>query len=449
MKEDTIVARATPLGRGAVALVRLSGPDAREVLRALAPDRGGALEPRRPTLLSIVDPDDGALLDRALVTLFPRPASFTGEDVIEISTHGGSLVPHLVEDACLRAGARPARAGEFTERAYLHGKLDLVQAEALADLIEGGSRAAHRTALHQMEGGLSRRLARIREGVVELEAVLVHHLDFPEEDDPPVTAAEVAAKGDALVQALDRLRRTAPEGMLLKDGALVVLAGPPNAGKSSLFNALLGEERAIVTEEPGTTRDAVEAPVTLGGFPFRLVDTAGLRSRAGRVERLGIEVARRYLDAARVILYCHAANEPWSDEERTFLREQERRTVRVLLTLWDRGGGETGVAGGIPVSVRTGEGLDRIRGELRDAAFAGLASGDGGGEVVTRGRQLRGIERAARELQAFSEALRGGVPAEMAATHLRPAETALEELLGVIEPEEVLDRLFREFCIGK
>lgn len=452
---DTIVGRATPPGRGAIAVLRLSGPDAARIAQMLCPDRREPFEPRRATLATLRDPADRALLDRALVTLFPAPGSYTGEDLVEISTHGGPLVPGLVEAACRGAGARPAEPGEFTRRAYLNGKMDLVQAEGVLDLVEGSSRAAQRAALHQMEGGLSARLGAIRAAVVELEALLVHQIDFPEEDDPPVPTARIAERCDEVVAALDRLRGTAPEGLLLRDGALVVLAGPPNAGKSSLFNALVGEERAIVTPEPGTTRDAIEAAVSIGGFPFRLVDTAGLREAPGTVERLGVEVARRYLRGAALVLYCHAADEPWQEEERAFLAELagggEGRQVRVVLTRDDLREPGRGVdaGAGLPVSVRSGEGLDRLRTELRDVVFAGLAAGVSEDGVVTRERQLRGIEAAREELAAFVEALRGGVPSDVASAHLRPAETALEELLGIIEREEVLDHLFREFCIGK
>jgi len=459
---DTIAALATPPGRGALALIRISGAGTGALLRRLIPGWAAHREARTPHLVRVTDPDTGELLDRALVTSFPGPASYTGEDCAEISTHGGVLVPSLVLDACLRAGARQARPGEFTQRAYLNGKVDLVQAEAVRDLVDAGSQALHRAALFQAEGGLSRRLARIREGIVELEAVLVHHIDFPEEDDPPVSVKEIANKGRALREELERLLATAPEGELLREGALVVLAGRPNSGKSSLFNALLGEERAIVTEEPGTTRDALEARVSLGGYPFRLVDTAGIREGAGKVESLGIEVARRHLQGADVVLLCVPADEEWTAEEEGFLQEVgESAPVIALRTKDDRRTGEgfEGAAGRLPgpsrvtrvvaTSVLDGRGLDELRSALRDLVFSGVVRADADVPVLTRRRHARGVAAARDEVEAFVEALEGGVPAEMASTHLRPAETALEELLGVISPEEVLDRVFAEFCIGK
>ena len=315
---DTIAALATAAGPGAIALVRMSGPEAFQILQALTSDQEDPA-PRTASLRSITSGKGGDLLDRALVTAFPRPDSYTGEDMVEISCHGGWLVPRLVLDACLAMGARLAEPGEFTRRAVLHGKMDLLQAEAVLDLIEGRSKAQHDAALFQVERGLSRRIAELREQFVTVEAYLAHHIDFPEEDDAPVPVDRVVDAAAALREALEELLETAPEGELLREGAVTVLAGPPNSGKSSLYNALLGEERAIVTEVPGTTRDALEAVISVGGFPFRLVDTAGLRDSDDRVEGLGIEVAHRYLDRADLVLFCVEAPADLGSAEREFL----------------------------------------------------------------------------------------------------------------------------------
>lgn len=454
-RPDTIVALSTSPGVGAVAVVRLSGAGARDVLAAVAPNLPHPLEPRRPSLARIVDPREERAVDRALVTVFPGPTSYTGEDVVEISGHGGWLAPRLVVEACIAAGAREAEPGEFTRRAYLNGKLDLVQAEAVGDLVEGRSLALHRAALDQLDEGLSRRVSGIRRRLVHLEALLVHHIDFPEEDEPPVSVEEVAREADRLEADLDRLLATAAEGELLREGALTVLAGRPNAGKSSLFNALLGRERAIVTEVPGTTRDALEAVVSLGGFPFRLVDTAGLRDSGERVEVVGIEVARRYLAAADLVLFCAEAGRPLADDERRFLGEV-RAPVVLVRTRSDEAGERAqrdprgaDVHGPVPVSVVTGEGLERLRTLLPELVYEGLVASRGDAPVLTRRRQRRGIEEARGEVAAFARALRSGVPVEVASAHLKPAETALEEVLGVITSDDVLDHLFATFCIGK
>jgi len=457
---DTIVAPATPPGASALALIRLSGPSALPILLRLCPSLDALPEARRAVLTTVRDPDTGRALDQALVTAFPGPGSYTGEDMVEISCHGGWLSPVLIQDACERLGARMAEEGEFTRRAYLNGKMDLLQTEAVLDLIEGKSKALHGAAIHQLERGLSRRIVELREGLVELEALLVHHLDFPEEDEPPVPISRILGRARGLEERMKALLGSAPEGELLREGAVSVLAGRPNSGKSSLFNALLGQERAIVTEVPGTTRDALEALVSLGGFPFRLVDTAGLRETEERVEKMGIEVARKYLENADLILFCVEAGRALDREEHRFLGEVGETPVVLIRTKKDetREGGQGGISGEgvggnvratLELSVDTGEGLGELRELLPSLTYGGLVSQREDVPVITRARHSRGIRRALQEVSSFRVGLEEGLPAEVAATHLRPAETALEELLGVIPREEILDRLFREFCIGK
>ncbi len=455
---DTIAAVATAPGLGAVAVVRLSGGRSFDILRALTPDHPPPVPTRSPRLLSLRD-KEGALLDRALVTAFPGPESYTGEDVVEISSHGGWLVPAMVLEACLAEGARAAEPGEFTRRAVLNGKMDLVQAEAVLDLVEGHSKALHDSALFQLDQGLSRRIGELHEQVVTVQALLVHHIDFPEEDEAPVSVERVMEEAGALVLALNELLATAPEGELLREGALTVLAGLPNSGKSSLFNALLGQDRAIVTEIPGTTRDALEAVVSLGGFPFRLVDTAGLRDTEEAVERLGIEVARRYLDRADLVLLCVEGVREFLPEEVSFLEELAEVPVVVLRTKADLTESATAeipstdetpaAAEIIEISVFDGTGVARLRECLPALVYLGFVHTGVAVPALTRARQREGVRSARDHVADFLEALEGAVPAEMASTHLRPAETALEELLGVIPNDEVLDRVFRDFCIGK
>ena len=463
---DTIAALATAPGAGAIALVRMSGPEAFQILRAVTPDQDDAA-PRTANVRSVTDGEGGDLLDQALVTAFPRPDSYTGEDVVEISCHGGWLVPRLILDACVANGARLAEPGEFTRRAVLHGKMDLVQAEAVLDLIEGRSRAQHDAALFQVERGLSRRIAELREQLVTLEAYLVHHIDFPEEDEAPVPVDRVVAAATALQEALEELLETAPEGELLREGALTVLAGPPNSGKSSLYNALLGEERAIVTEVPGTTRDALEAVISVGGFPFRLVDTAGLHDSDDRVEGLGIEVAHRYLDRADVVLFCVESHSEIGSTEREFLAglaDVPTVLLRTKADLVSGDGASEGLASGdaasedlkgahvcesVELSVVDGTGLGRLQALLPKMVYGGLVRTGASVPALTRARQSEAVRRARDQVVAFMEALEAGTPVAVASALLRPAETALEELLGLISTDEILDRVFREFCIGK
>ena len=461
---DTIAALATAAGPGAIALVRMSGPEALQILRAVTADQADP-SPRTASVRSITKGKGGDLLDRALVTFFPRPDSYTGEDMVEISCHGGWLVPRMILDACVAEGARMAEPGEFTRRAVLHGKMDLVQAEAVLDLIEGRSKAQHDAALFQVERGLSRRISELRVQLVTLEAYLAHYIDFPEEDEAPVPVDRVVGAAEALREALEELLETAPEGELLREGALTVLAGPPNSGKSSLYNALLGEERAIVTEVPGTTRDALEAVISIGGFPFRLVDTAGLHDSDDRVEELGIEVARRYLERADLVLFCVESSADLGSAEREFLAGLADVPTVLLRTkadlvrasgdgasqdLMDGDGADVAnVHESVDLSVVDGTGLGRLQAILPELVYGGLVRSGVSVPALTRNRQSEAVRKARDQVVAFIEALDEGTPVAVASALLRPAETALEELLGLISTDEILDRVFREFCIGK
>jgi tRNA modification GTPase len=464
---DTIAAVSTAQGPGGIAVVRISGPGAFTVLEGVTEGAGRNLPPRTSHVASIVDPDDGSAIDRAVVTRFVGPVSYTGEDVAEISCHGGRLIPELVLDACVRAGARVAEAGEFTKRAYLRGKLDLAQAEAVADMISARSRAMHRAALHQLERGLSDRVGSLRSRLVHLEALLAHHIDFPEEDDAPVPLERVCLEADEVVRALESLLRTAPEGELLHEGALTVLAGRPNAGKSSLFNVLLGIERSIVDPHPGTTRDALEATAELGGFPFRLVDTAGIREPGEAVERKGIEVARRYVDAADIVLLCVPADRGPSEDDVRFVEGLEGKPAVVIVeTKSDLArspegegaedaerrilrAGPSVIEGTVRVSAANGAGLDELRHVLPQLVYSTVLVARGEVPVITRRRHARALEIAHGEVRAFGEALTDGLPPEVAAAHLRTAESCLEEILGVVSVEDVLEVVFSEFCVGK
>ncbi len=455
---DTIVAQATAPGFGAIAMVRLSGSGALEIAARLTGGPGAATtaDPgtagwadRTSRLRTLRCPGTREVLDRALVTMYRAPDSYTGEDMVEISTHGGHAIPASVVAACIAVGARQARPGEFTQRAYLNGKMDLTQAEAVADLVAARSEKGRTVALHQLERGLGARIASLRESVIGLAALLVQHIDFPEEDDAPTPLDAIVERAAAVAREVRLLLATAPSGELLREGAVTVLAGRPNSGKSSLFNALVGTERAIVTDVPGTTRDAIEAVVEVDGFPFRLVDTAGLRSDAGTVERLGIEVARRYLAGADVVLHCREAGRAVGRREAEFL-DSLASPVVVVRTKWDLAGpGDVPSDGDVPVSAVSGEGLAELRRVLRELVFQGIVENRDEVPVVTSRRQAELLEEAADEVGAFAAALSAGVPPEVASAHLKSAETALEEILGVVAPDDVLDRVFRDFCIGK
>jgi tRNA modification GTPase len=453
---DIIAAISTAPGRAGLAVVRVSGSDISTLAAAVGfPD----LEPRRVAYGHLLHPEDGLPLDRVLATRFVGPASYTGEDVLEVSCHGGALVPELVLDALCAAGARVAEPGEFTRRAYLNGKLDLIQVEATLDLIDARSVAHHRAALFQLDGALSRRVERLREELLRLQAMLAYDIDFPEEDQGPIPRDRLVETARELGESLEDLLRQAPEGELLREGALTVIAGRPNVGKSSVFNALLGRQRAIVTDVPGTTRDAIEALLSVEGCPFRLVDTAGLRPGAGRVEEMGIEVAHRYVERAPLLLLCVEAGCEPTDEELDFARAARERNQRLILVRTkadlessmltdDPLSSETDRVPEILVSAVNGTGLEDLCSAMLHAVFAGLAESDEP-PLVTRGRQVRALRRASKDTGEFVGAMTGGLPPEVAATHLQDATLALEELLGVVEVEEMLGVLFSDFCVGK
>lgn len=444
--DETIVARATMDGRSALAVIRLSGARAIEIARALgAPDS----TPRRAMRVSLRHPQTGVPLDEALMTTFVAPHSFTGEDVVEFSTHGGRVVPTLVLAACVAAGARVALPGEFTRRAVLNGKLDVLQAEAIADLIDARTQAMQQQALSQLDGGLSRRIHALRDEIVHLEALLAYDIDFPEEDDGPIAPARISEAAERLRDSLRALLATAPRAALAREGALVVLAGPPNAGKSSLFNALLGESRALVTPIPGTTRDAIDAVLDRAPVPLRLVDTAGLRESDDTLERLGIEVSLRYLAMARVVLACGAT----PDEVRLSCDVVAARSAATILPVHTKADLLASEAMGDPAicyaSAETGEGLNALLTHI-DGALANEAAPTEEAIVITRERHQRGLREALDEVIHFLDGWRSGaLPATVAAVHLQSARDALAELVGVIGTEDVLDRVFADFCIGK
>jgi tRNA modification GTPase len=443
---DTIVALATAPGRGAIAIVRLSGRGANEIAGQLV--RPWPLAPRVATL-STVYSRMGEQLDQAVVTRYEGPRSFTGEDEVEIACHGGWIVPTSIMAALLEAGAREASPGEFTRRAVLNGKLDILQAEAIGDLVDARSRGGQRAALNQLDGGLSRRVLALRESLLGLEALIAYDIDFPEEDDGPVAPERILAATDRTLAALDDLLATARVGELIREGALVVIAGAPNVGKSSLFNALLGRRRAIVTDTPGTTRDALEAVIDTESWPIRLVDTAGLRETADLVERLGIEVSEDYLVRADAVLAC-------GDNAETLARAVEvigRRTeapVLAVRTKIDRDERQGTSGEGLEVSAETGVGLSQLITAITATLTADQQTPDLDAPLLTHTRHRRAIEQARNELAAFRDArCNAQLPAPVTAVHLRAAVHALEDLIGAVDVEDVLDRLFASFCVGK
>jgi tRNA modification GTPase len=411
----------------------------------------------------VQDPNDQSLIDQCVVSVFPSPRSYTGDDTVEFSTHGGSVVSDALTSVLIHLGAREARPGEFTRRAVLNGKLDLVQAEAIGDLIDATSDTMRRVVLHQLDGGLSRRIEDLRTALVDLEALLAYDIDFPEEDHGPINRGQVREHAEIVQRALQTLLETRAATELVREGALVVIAGRPNVGKSSLFNAIVGEKRAIVTDVPGTTRDAIEARVQFNVWPLRLVDTAGLRQTDELVERLGIEVSEQYLKGAHVVLAC---DDDADELPRTVeaVRSVASSPVIAVLTKADHqarsdpnppatGSIDSSTQfGAVPVRVSayTHEGLAELGGCVERELAARYGSIPVTRPAVTRARQRVAIEKASRELAAFQEHWeRADLPTFIAAVHIRSAVAGLDELIGAVDTEDVLSRVFATFCIGK
>ena len=449
MLSDVIAALATPPGRSAIAVVRMTGQGAltvaERVVRGMDPGGGAVfaldqVPSRVATRVRLASPS-GEPIDEGLVTVFRAPHSYTGQDLVEFSCHGGLLAPAQLLAALHAAGARAATPGEFTRRAVLNGKIDLLQAEAVGDLIDATAPAQGRAALRQLDGALSRRLTALREELLELLALLSYDIDFPDEDDGPVPRARIGTLLEEARQRTTHLLATAPAGERLHEGALVVLAGRPNAGKSSLFNAILGAGRALVTEIPGTTRDAIEASTEILGWPVRLADTAGLRQSDERLEQLGIEVSHRYLAAADLVLLCVEAGRELAPEEEDLLRQRPALLVRSK--------GDLAPGEGLVVSVLTGEGLDRLRVVMVERLFG---QGEGYADLepmLSRERHRVALTRAADALAAAGQELGPGADPVLAAHQVRGAVAALDELIGLVHPDEVLGRVFNRFCVGK
>jgi tRNA modification GTPase len=451
---DTIAAIATPAGRGAIGIVRVSGPAAIAIARRLFRGRRPADEIAGGTFARGWIEAEGERLDEVLCLVMRAPASYTGEDVVEFQGHGGPAPLSRVLRAVLAAGARPAGPGEFTRRAFMNGRLDLAQAEAVADLIAGASEAAARMATAQLDGGLSRRLGGLRERLAELLARLEAEIDFADDDGvEPMGAEALGQRLQAVADELAHLIADAGRGRRYREGARVVIAGRPNVGKSTLMNALLRAERAIVTAEPGTTRDVIEDGLELAGMPVRLLDTAGIRSGAGEVERLGVARAQAAVAGADLVLFLIDGSQPLADEDAR-LRAGIAGPLILAVNKCDLpsvidGEAVSALAGGAPivrVSALAGEGV----GNLEAAAARALLGGAPGEDpIVSNARHADALARTAEAVTRARSAAASRLSPEFVAADLRTALASLGEITGETATDELLDLIFSRFCIGK
>lgn len=457
---DTIAAVSTPPGEGGIGIVRVSGPEALAVAARLFRDPS-ARHPRplRPWGIRygvVVDPETGEEIDEALGSAMPGPHSFTREDVVELSCHGGAAVLSRVLGAAIRCGARLAEPGEFTKRAFLSGRIDLAQAEAVIGIIRARTDSARRLAFANLKGRLSGEVCGVREGVVRMLAEIEASLDFPEDD---VEAVDLKSIVDRSREMAAKLRGSAAEARrarVYRDGVKVVIAGRPNVGKSSLLNALLGHSRAIVTDTPGTTRDAIEAWTSIDGVPVELVDTAGVRRTEDPVERLGVEGAEREIDEADLVLVVVDASHRATPDDIALLQAVEGRQGIVVLNKCDLPlrADEEQIAGRAPdmpvlrISALKGTGLPELEKVISRLATA-QATAASEGLVMASARQQEALENAAAALDEGACGVEAGGPADLAAIDVREALFWLDQITGRSASDELLDTIFSEFCIGK
>jgi tRNA modification GTPase len=447
--DDSIVAIATPPGRGGIGVVRISGPGALTIAGAIL-GRRDALVPRYATYTRVrrsATYGSAAFLDEVIATYFPAPHSYTGEHVVEVSAHGSPVVLRAIVESAMAAGARLARPGEFTLRAFLNGKRDLVQAEAVADLIAAATPLQARIAFDQLEGTLTSRIAAIDAQLFDLVARLEASLDFPDEGYHFVEPAETARQIGCILARLTDLLEGARRGRLIRDGATVVIVGRPNVGKSSVFNALVGAERAIVTDIAGTTRDLVSEPIDLEGLAITLVDTAGWREAGDVVEREGVARAVRARDVADLLLVIVDSSEPPTEADEELLAATATQTRIVVGNKSDLGG-RSANASCVQVSAKTGAGID----ELRHSVVRELTGAEPLRDTasISNARHIAIVEQACGHLGAAQQAAaRGDTPEEFVLADLQAARARLDEIVGTRTTEDVLRHIFERFCIGK
>ena len=446
---DTIVAAASPPGRGGVGIVRVSGPKTPEIAATLI---GDLPAPRHATLSRFLDAS-GNPIDIGIALFFPGPQSYTGEHVLELQGHGGPVVVELLIDRCQQLGARRARPGEFTERAFHNDKIDLAQAEAVADLIDAGSREAARAAMRSLQGEFSSMVQGLTDALIDLRTYVEAAIDFPEEEVDFLGDRELHERLATVRGHFDGVTAAADQGKLLRDGITVVLAGRPNSGKSSLLNRLAGYEAAIVTAIPGTTRDVLRERIDIDGLPLHVLDTAGLRDSEDIVEREGVRRASAEMSRAdRVLFVIDSAEDPHG---RAFVDERARLPDNVPVTLVFN---KIDITAGLPVgdtvsgpprihvSATTGEGLDQLRAHLKDSVSFQSA---GSGTISARRRHLEALARARACVESAARQLLEHRAGELVAEELRQSQKALDEITGIFTADDLLGRIFGSFCIGK
>src|SRR5262245_4006337 len=444
--EDTIAAIATAPGRGGIGVVRVSGQHLQALIAGVA---GGPLPPRRAAVRDFIDAR-GGIIDQGIALFFPAPQSYTGQDVLELQAHGGPVVLQLLLERCFELGARAAQPGEFTRRAYLNDKLDLAQAESVADLIDAATAAAARGALRSLRGAFSERVDELVRGLIELRTLVEASLDFPDEEVDFIQRGDGEGRLSGLRAKLEEVLWASRQGSLLREGMHIVLAGQPNVGKSSLLNQLAGEDLAIVTEIPGTTRDAVRQSINLDGVPAHIIDTAGLRDSSDPVEQLGVARTWAAIERADLVLMLMDATLGETPADRDILKKLPPTLSRIQV--WNKidllgqspGRARSGELTSLRISAKTGAGLDLLKQALLESV--GWQAGSGEGLFMARARHVQALTRAGHHLASAARSLD---KLELFAEELRLAQTTLGTITGEFTPDDLLGEIFSRFCIGK
>jgi tRNA modification GTPase len=446
---DTIAALATPAGRSGIGVIRLSGKDSLNIVRRLINRSGFEPEPRYAYLKKIFDIETGEVLDEAVILYFKAPHSFTGEDVVEISCHGSPVVLRRVIDFCLRLDARLAEPGEFSMRALANGRINLSQAEAIRDLIESQTLSAVKQSVRQMRGEVSNRLQPIKDELLETIVVLESALEFVEDDLPDFQIENLEKKLKEVAASIKRLASTYQAGKLLREGLSVVIAGRPNVGKSSLFNALLGQDRAIVTDIAGTTRDQIHEKISIGGVPVSLIDTAGLRDTTDVVESIGVERSKRTMADADLVIVLLDGSQGLTEEDRRLIEQVKELNYLVAINKNDLEQVSLDL-NGLPVcriSAKTGEGLEELQKRIVEPFMKNEE--DNSGFLISDARHFDLLERAAAEVEASINLLKLNASEEIILVGLHNALNYLGQITGETTTEDMLTQIFSTFCIGK
>ena len=456
-EQDTIAAIATAPGEGGVAIVRISGIDAEKIARRIFTRSRGQSGNLKSHMLyhgRICDPQTESVVDEVLLTIMRQPRSYTGEDVVEVHCHGGAFLSRQILGLILTQGARQAEAGEFTKRAFLNGKLDLAQAEAVLDLIRAKTLRGAELALNQANGALSTQVSGLREELLDILVQVEASIDFPDDDIEVLQRPKLVEKVHRLAEKINAISATYEWGRLFREGAKVCICGRPNVGKSSLLNALLGEARVIVTPIPGTTRDVIEESINLDGLPVVIWDTAGIRETGDQVERLGVELSHQYLEKADAVMVVFDVSEKPIAEELALLRSVNHKKHLVVINKNDLPMAfsvddincHDGDAEVVLVSAKTGAGIDPLKSALRNLLLNHQAEPE---VAVTNVRHHSELMRSAVSLEQGAQAIESCLPPELAAVNLNEAREALEEIIGIVNNDDILERVFRNFCIGK